>query len=215
MPHLALNTVLPQMMRVKYQVAIGFAPIGLMFASFGPGLLFASWLEGALGIPPNSTINAHPNGTIWITVFLTSMVALMVLGYALGFFVNQAASRWLLGWSPEKVHAVYANSDVPGHWLKAGADHSADVSAKTIAKWEEQRKVGALRFIAARGVLAWGLPMLLAMYAAPAFFKGQSIAIGAFVFNIALWAAAGAAFGAVIWYSSEANYRKLKRRSEA
>jgi hypothetical protein len=215
MSHLALNTVLPQMLRVKYQVAIGVAPIGLMFASFGPGFLFASWLEGALGIPPNSPINAHPNGTMWITLFLATMVALMVLGYALGWLVNQAVSRWVLGWSQQKVRAVYANSDVPSHWLKAGADLNADPGAKTIAKWEQQRKVGVLRFVLTRGLLAWGLPMFIAMYAAPAFFNGHPLVVKALLFNVALWAVAGAGFGAIIWYSSEAHYRKLKKRGEA
>jgi hypothetical protein len=212
MPHLALNTVLPQLMRVKYQVAIGIAPIGLMFASFGPGFLLASWLEGALGIPPNSPINAHPNGAIWITVFLISMVALMILGYALGWFVNQAVARLILGWSPEKVRAIYSRSDIPNHWLKAGADLSVDPGAQSIAKWREQRKMGALRYVFIRGVLAWGLPMFVVMYLVPTFANSQSFAVRLFLFNMALWTAAGAGFGAFIWYSSEANYRKLTKR---
>ena len=54
--------------------------------------------------------------------------------------------------------------------------------------------------------------MLLAMYVAPTIMKGRSFSLGAVIFNLGLWAVAGAAFGAVIWYTSEANYRKLNSR---
>lgn len=54
--------------------------------------------------------------------------------------------------------------------------------------------------------------MFIAMYAAPTFAKGLLFSLGTVLFNAALWAAAGAGFGAIMWYGSEANYRKLKRR---
>jgi hypothetical protein len=215
MPLLALNTVLPQSMRVKYQLAIGVLPIGLMFAAFLPLWQLGSWLESHLGIPMNSPIKEHPNGGTWIAIFLFAMVALMILGYAVGWVMNAAVSRYFLGWSTEKVGAVYLQSQVPAHWLKEGAAASQEPDKQSIAKWEAQRKVGALRFIAVRGVLAWGGPMLLAMHLVPTFMKGQSFSLESTLFNVGLWACAGASFGAAIWYSSEANYRKLKKRSEA
>lgn len=210
---LALNTVLPQSMRARYQLALGILPIGLMFGSFVPLWLFAPWLEAALGIPPNSPIKLHPNGAIWITVFLLAFVALMVFGNALGWVANVLVSRYVLRWSPEKVRAVYVGSDVPTHWLKAGASTST-AATKSIEKWEKQRKVGAVRFILTRGVGAWGAPMLFAMYVAPTLAKGRAFSISDVLFNLALWAAAGAAFGTAIWYGSESHYRKLKRRRD-
>ncbi len=42
---LAMNTVLPQSMRVKYQLAIGVLPIGLMFSWFIPLFLMVPWLK--------------------------------------------------------------------------------------------------------------------------------------------------------------------------
>lgn len=215
MPLLALNTVLPQSMRMKYQLAIGVLPIGLMFAAFVPLWLLSSWLEAYYGIPTNSPIRSHPNGGIWIAVFLSTMVALMILGYAIGWLVNAAVSRYVLGWSSEQVRAVYLHSKVPPHWLKEGSAAPSDADAQSIAKWEAQRKIGALRFIAVRGVLAWGGPMLLAMHLVPTFMKGHVFSMESTIFNVVLWACAGACFGALIWYSSEANYRKLKQRSEA
>jgi hypothetical protein len=209
---LALNNVLPQSMRVKYQIAIAVLPIGLMFASFLLLRPLGSWLWSHFGMPPNSPIKNHPNAGAWIAIFLCSMVALMLLGYAIGWFLNAAIAKYVLGWSTEKVNAVYLQSNVPSHWLKDGLSTSEGAYAQSVAKWETQRKVGALRFIAVLGVLAWGGPMFLAMHLVPTLMKGQGFTMESTLFNTALWACAGAALGAVFWYSSEANYRKLKRR---
>ena len=110
---------------------------------------------------------------------------------------------------------MYLRSEVPVHWLKDGVSDTSSADADSIAKWEAQRKGGAVRYIALRGVLAWGGPMLIAMYIVPAFLKNQPFTISGIVFSLVLWATAGAAFGAIIWYASESNYRKLKQRSEA
>jgi hypothetical protein len=72
---LALNTVLPYSMRVKYQFAIGALPIGFMLASFLPLWRFASWLETGLGIPANSSIKEQQNGLTWFVLTLVTMAA--------------------------------------------------------------------------------------------------------------------------------------------
>lgn len=215
MPLLALNTVLPQSMRVKYQLGIAALPISLMVASFFPLWWFAHWLEVYYGIPANSPINEHPNGVVWIAVFLIAMVSLMVLGCAIGWVLNAVIARYFFNWSTEKVQAVYLHSNVPAHWLKEGTAAESGRDTQGIAKWEAQRKVGALRFILRRGVLAWGGPMLLAMHLIPTLVKGQRLSIETTLFQVAFWACAGAGFGIIIWYSSEANYRKMKQRDEA
>jgi len=91
-PSLAFNTGISQSMRAKYQLAIGALPIGLMFASFLPLFFFASWLEAALGIPPHSPVKNHPNGMLYLVVFLGVMVIAMLLGYVLGWLANAAVA---------------------------------------------------------------------------------------------------------------------------
>lgn len=209
---LAFNTILPQSMRAKYQWLVGTLPIGLMFAAILPLYFSLSWFEQTLGIPPNSPTNFHPN-EMWLFVMLISaFVLLMLLGYGLGWVANAVIARYALGWSSEKVRAVFLCSDVPIHWLKTGASGSLDAKAETLAKWESQRKGGAIRFIVSRGILAWGGPMFFMMYVLPTLNKGQVSSLGSALFNVALWAAAGTSFGAVIWFVSESNYRKLKDR---
>ena len=115
---LAFNAVLPRSLKVKCQFALAVLPMGLMFASFGPTFLFASWLEGALGIPHNSPIINHPNGKIWLVVFLSVMLVLMIFGYLLGWLANGLISRYVFGWPASKVSAVYMRSEVPPEWLK-------------------------------------------------------------------------------------------------
>jgi hypothetical protein len=200
---------------VKYQLAIGVLPISLMFTSFLPLWWLAAWLEAYLGIPANSPIMEHANGALLIVVLLVTMVSFMLAGYALGWFANAVVSRYFLGWSSQKVRAIYLHSDLPLSWLKASSGTPASSDAESISKWGAQRKVGAIRFIGVRGVLAWGGPMFLAMHVAPTVVKGQAFALGSTVLNLVLWACAGVTFGAAIWYISESNYRKLKQRSEA
>ena len=95
---LAFNVVLPQSLRRKPQFALAVLPIGGMFSSFWPIFVFAEWLGHALGIPHNAPIKNHPNGVIWIAVFLSVMVFLVILGYLLGWLANGLISRYVLGW---------------------------------------------------------------------------------------------------------------------
>ncbi len=207
---LALNTVTMNSMRTKHSLVVGALPVVCMFGSFLPLYWFAAWLEGALGIPHNSPIRAHPNGTRWVIVFLVVMVAGMITGYFLGWILDAMIARYLLKWPTSRVVAIFWRSEVPAHWIKSG-EGSADVARAAVAKWEEQRKVGALRFVLARGVASWGVFMFVAMYLVPTIRKGAPVTLEAVLVQIALWAYAGAVFGAILWYFSEANYRRLKR----
>lgn len=203
MTHLALNTVLPQMLRVKYQLAIGAAPIGLMFASFLPTIFVAILLT------------EYVTGGAWLALFLASMVIFMLFGYALGWLINVVVARVIFGWSREKIGAVFSRSEVPPHWLKDVGITEADATARSIDKWEELRKVGALRFIITRGLFGWGLPIFGAMYVGPIFFGARPFGAISFALNVLLWGAAGTAFGSVMWYVSELNHRRLLKRREA
>lgn len=212
MPLLAFNTVLPQALRGRYQLALAALPIGLAFASFLPLIFIGSWLESALGVAPNSPVKALGNGLIWLALFLVTMVVLMLIGCTLGWLLNAVVARLFLGWSSDEIRAVFLRSEVPAHWLKAGTASKADATEEAIAKWEAQRQSGAVRFMVKRGVYAWGAPMFLAMYVVPTLSRGQTVTAGAVLFQIAIWFAGGVAFGAAFWYLGEVNYRRLKRR---
>lgn len=202
MTHLALNTALPQMLRFKYQVAIGVAPIGLMFASFLPTIVVAVLLS------------EHVTGGAWLLVFLASMVIFMLLGYALGWLVNLVVARVLLGWSREKASAVFSRSEVPPHWLKEADISAADATSRSIERLEELRKLGALKFILSRGLFAWGLPMFCAMYAGPTLFGHRPFALASLALNVILWGTAGIAFGAGMWYLLQLNHRQILKRRQ-
>lgn len=212
MPLLALNTVLPQSMRVKYQLLVGALPVSCMLASLLLPWAMASWLDRQVGVPLDAAIREQPGVLPWLAVFLLAMLLLMLLGYALGWVFNALVSRHVLGWSREQVRAVYLRSEVPAHWLKPDAGDAGGADARSIAKWAAQRQAGPWRFIALRGVLAWGAPMFAAMYLLPALLKGQAITPEGVLLYGALWATGGLTFGAFIWFASESNYRQLLAR---
>lgn len=214
MPLLAFNMVASQALRTRYALALGVLPLGLMSASFLPLFAFSDWLERVYGAPIHEPIRDHPNGGAWFLGLMVLMVALMALGYVLGWVLNAVLARLVLRWPAEQVRAVYLRSDLPSHWLRPSADghRGPNSGPDPLAKWEAQRQVGALRFILKRGVLAWGVPMLLAMCLLPAAFADRPPSARSLVLQMALWTAAGAAFGAIFWHASETNYRKLKNR---
>lgn len=212
MPLLALNTVLPQSLRVKYHLLVGALPIGLMLGALALPWALSSRLDDALGLPLQGPLVQRPGELMLMVALILAALLLMLLGYALGWVFNALISRHLLGWSPEQVRAVYLRSEVPAHWLKPGAGDVADAGARSIADWETQRQGGAWRFIALRGVLAWGAPMYLMVYMVPALLKSQPMSPESMLAHAGLWATAGAVFGAVMWWSGQSNYRKLKDR---
>jgi hypothetical protein len=112
MPLLALNTVLPQSMRVKYQLLVGALPVSCMLASLLLPWAMASWLDRQVGVPLDAAIREQPGVLPWLAVFLLAMLLLMLLGYALGWVFNALVSRHVLGWSREQVRAVYLRSEV-------------------------------------------------------------------------------------------------------
>jgi len=213
---LAFNTLLPQSMRPKCQIALAILPIGLMFASFLPLFLLVPWFESAMGLPPGAPVRSHPNGWLWVTAFLAAFVFGMIVAYLLGWVLNALISRYVLGWPTSTVVAVYWRSEVPSHWLKdeKTAQTLRGSSSTSLAKWEAHHSAGPLKFILTRGVLAWGAPMFVAMYLVPTWSRGGSVTSAGLMFHLALWVAAGGGFGIAIWYFSEWNYRKSKAKNE-
>ncbi len=209
MPMLALNTVISASLRARYQCALGALPIGLMLLS-PCGLWLASTrlrADAVLTLPPPSAVAA--------LLLLLATLALMVAGYALGWWLNAQISRHLLGWPAEQVRAVYRHSEVPAHWLKEGRGSRRDAGAESIATWAAERAQGPVRFVLLRGALAWGGPMFVAMHVVPSALKPEPVSMSATLLALAIWAVGGCLFGCVMWWISEANYRKLIRRAAA
>lgn len=72
---------------------------------------------------------------------------------------------------------------------------------RSLRHWEITREKGALKFILQNGVLGWGLIMFLGTFYIPWRFS---------VFVMACtWAAADAVGGAVVWITSERQYKKF------
>lgn len=74
-------------------------------------------------------------------------------------------------------------------------------------KWESQRRAGALRWIATRGALAYGLGMLVVMLVGrwPIVLPRDA---GLLAFLVAVALVLGTAWGAAMWYFTEAKYRR-------
>ena len=75
-------------------------------------------------------------------------------------------------------------------------------------RWQGVRAQGARRFILRTGVLAYGMPMFVAM----TFFVNEppSGAAGIAI-SLLIWCLGGAAFGAIMWHLTERRYRKAER----
>lgn len=90
--------------------------------------------------------------------------------------------------------------------------HDVEIPAD-LRRWPVTRKKGKLRYIVVRGVLAWGLPMFVAM----TFFVGRHngrpltpalVAVAFVVFTLL----GGAGFGISMWLTSEWRYRSFLAR---
>jgi len=84
-------------------------------------------------------------------------------------------------------------------------------SEKQHRAWEQKRSKGALRFVLADGLAAWGGPMFLVMGAGPAYF-GIPYQVSAspsyWLLQAVLWAVAGLLFGVTTWHFSEKQFSK-------
>ena len=206
---LALNTAVP--MRGKSQLAVGALPLLLLFASFAPLFVFATWLEAVLHIPANAPVKSAPNGGIAIATLIAVMLLFMLVGYTLGWVLNALIARLLLGWSIDEIRAVYLRSEIPAHWRKDQGSARLDGTARPRTDWAEVRKMGMARYVAIRGILTWGGAMFFAMYVVPTLARGRTLATGQTLSIMAIYALGGAAFGAAIWFLSESNHRKITK----
>ncbi|WP_108946470.1 hypothetical protein [Shewanella halifaxensis] len=76
--------------------------------------------------------------------------------------------------------------------------------------WESTRSKGMLKYILINGLLAWGLPMFIAI----AFMNkpfAEGITSKAAIVHCVVWPLAGLVFGAITWYISQFRYKKAAK----
>ena len=212
MTPLAFNSLVPQNLRLRFQLALGALPLACMLLSFIPIYFLAQWLETLQDIPAQTRLLDHPTGQLWVAAVFGALLLQLLLGYLLGWLLNALLARWLLGWPIEKIRIVYLHSQVPAAWLKPAAAALAGgrVAIIAVARWERERKAGALRSVLRKGLIAWGLPMYVFMYGVQTLLRGESLEAQEALRSALLWLGGGTVFGAVMWWVSEFNYRKLK-----
>ena len=208
MDNIAFNLHIGNLLKARYSIFLAIFPIGLMFLSFAPTWLLAEYLSVFFGIQEGTPIKDAENGWLWLSVFLSAMVVLMLLGYIIGWLINALLALVVFRWSREKIYAVYLNSDVPGSWLKDSvvATSTAHKQDK-LKQWRKTRKQGKLKYILKTGVIGWGSLMYIIMAVLPAFRSSEPLGF-TLIWQAALWATAGALFGALTWYFSEKQYLK-------
>ncbi|WP_133406538.1 hypothetical protein [Parashewanella tropica] len=76
--------------------------------------------------------------------------------------------------------------------------------------WESTRDKGMLKYVLINGLLAWGLPMFIAMA-----FMTRPFAEGftskAAIVHYVVWPLAGLLFGLVTWYIAQFRYKKAAK----
>jgi hypothetical protein len=194
----------------KFRVLNGILPIGLMFSSFVPLFWFAGWLADRLDVPSGAAVKDQPNGLLWITIFLTAMVVMMIAGALAGCVTNALICRLYLRWSWREVYAVHVKFQIPRRWLQEPPP-DADASPKAIERfnleqdWEakQTRTVldqGAFRFVWRRGVVAWGLPMFGAFYVLPVIAGVLTLSFASLLAHAAIWLLCSGGYGAANWW---------------
>lgn len=206
---LLLNITVGDRLRRSASIWLGVLPITLMFSSFLVLWPFATWSSAALGLPEGAPVMDQTNGLIWLALFLTVMVALMICGYVLGWVLNGLICLAAFRWPRDKVQRVFLESDVPAEWLKAEGAAAKD-AARAKPKWDEIRAKGRWHFVFTRGIMAWGIPMYTVMGVVPG--VRAHMAALYFLWQGLVWAAAGALFGLAIWYFAERSYLANARK---
>lgn len=76
-----------------------------------------------------------------------------------------------------------------------------------VESWRKIRKKGFVRFLLENGLLAWGLPMFIAMaFITKPFAEG--FASKAAIVHYVMWPLGGIIYGVTVWWLSERRYRK-------
>jgi hypothetical protein len=177
-----------------------------MFAAFVPIIAIAIWLADALHLA-TGPVRGQSSGLLWLILLLSTMVLLMLAGYALGWVLNAAIARMILGWPAEKVRDVFLESKIPDEWREreaaaVGLDGKSALGRKR-ASWAITRQKGRWHFVLARGVLGWGGAMFVGMGLMPVLTHRREPSWSYLVSQALVWSLAGAFFGFATWSWSE------------
>ncbi|MBS0380660.1 MAG: hypothetical protein JSS29_19430 [Proteobacteria bacterium] len=186
--------------------------MGLMFGSFVPTIVFVIWLSGALGLG-NGPAREQSHGLLWLVLFLSVMVTLMIAGYALGWMLNAAVARVHYGWSGTKIREVFLESKIPEEWREPdtqGAQPNGAAPRKR-ASWATTRQEGFAHYVVVRGVCGWGLAMFTGMALMPVLLHRRPASLPALALQAAIWLVAGLAFGIGTWSWNEFLFKRQTR----
>lgn len=87
---------------------------------------------------------------------------------------------------------------------------------KDFNEWSKTRQESKISYILLNGLLAWGLPMFIAMtFFVNDAFDETGLIVSHVVINAVAWTIGGLLFGAGTWYFTERKYKKeLAKRTE-
>jgi hypothetical protein len=89
---------------------------------------------------------------LWLVLFLSVMVVLMLVGYVLGWVLNAAIARAYFGWPAQKLRNVFLESKVPAEWQhpEASVTGSVGKSVRQRHSWAVTRQMGRWHFVLMR-----------------------------------------------------------------
>lgn len=212
---LATNTLIWRDLKPRFKFGMSILPMGLMFAAFVPIFAMAKWMAAVLDLG-TGPVGAQPDGLLWLALFLTYMVALMLTGCALGWMLNAAMARVIFRWPADKVRNVFLESRVPAEWRRADTPAAApgDRLVRERGARVATRTKGRWHFVLVRGVLAWGGAMFFAMGLMPVLTHRREASWPYFFSQAIIWTIGGALFGLAVWTWSERRFRKQSPSDE-
>lgn len=212
---LATNTLIWQDLKPRFKFVMSILPLGFMFAAFVPIFAIAKWMAAVLNLG-TGPVPAQSNGLLWLVLFLTFMVALMLAGYALGWMLNAAIARLIFRWPANKVRNVFLESRVPAEWRRPATLAAAPggTPVRKSGAWFATRTKGRWHFVLMRGVLGWGGAMFFAMALLPVLMHRREPSWPYFFSQAIIWTIGGALFGLAVWTWSEWQFRKRSSRDQ-
>lgn len=151
---------------------------------------------------------------VYNLALLITIIDIMIGAYMIGWGINMAAARYLLGWPKRKVVRIFIYSDIPRHWKKHYDKDNQWAYAKTaILQWAETRTKGRARYILTHGLLRWGLPAYLFLTLVPTLTGVIEPAMGYYIAEFLFSATGGTIFALAVWHLSEKQF--LKHRHAA
>ncbi|AWB66966.1 hypothetical protein C2869_11190 [Saccharobesus litoralis] len=188
---LAINSTIYKFLRLRHKVLIGFIPACMLGAMVG--LLVSIELSNVPKV---------------VSLFL--MLSSFIFSFLVGWSINALVVIIFLGWPVAKLKSVFGNSDIPSEWfVKDGQNLYIHELHQEARHWENERKIGFLRFIIFTGVVRIGGVALFSIglytYSVSEPLSLVNVAISSFSI-LALCSLIASA----VWYIAEMRYKMNK-----